>query len=426
MALEVYGGDVRVIATIEEIERVAGQLRVVSQLARQLLFDPAWILTPNPFHYAAVHSVANGAEHLSHRCEIAKQNYIDVEIGNTSVISRAGDEITHAIEWVAPIATSSPVGALFFGASALSLTAGSAALGFLWGTSPARVESVRSAIGFAPSILGAKSSQGLIARLNTNLAFLGVPTETATTVTPGRVTSSYAAGNLQQHVQRLGGAYSSSASGITIESYQIQGGRQFVVYVPGTQSPAMVGVIPAPAAQRGNPFDVSSNLSAMARPGLAASERGVQLALSAVGAGSRPNDRVLFVGHSQGALISANIASQPQRYQVSGLISVAGPISHLNLKGVPTIALEHNDDPVPALSGPRNPLTIDLVTVRAPSGTNDLISAHAVTGYTNLAAYADSSPDPGLARVMQEMGVAPQSNGSSQQFLLNRTEPVRD
>lgn len=426
MALEVYGGDVRVIATVEEIERVAGQLRVVSQLARQLLFDPAWILAPNPYQYAAVHSVANGAEQLSHRCELAKQNYIDVEIGNTLALSHAGSDITRAMQWVAPLAMSSPVASLIFGAGVFSLTAGSAALGFLGGTSSTQVELARNAIGFAPSLLGANSSQSLIAKLNANLSFLGVPTETAATATAGKVTSARAATTLQQHLQRLERAYTNPSSGITVESYSVQGGRQFVVYVPGTQSMAMVGVIPASQANRGNPFDLRSNLSAMGQPGLAASERGVQLALSAAGAGSRPNDRVLFVGHSQGALISGNIASQPQPYRVSGFISVAGPISHLDLKGVPTIALEHTDDPVPALSGPRNPLTIDMVTVRAPSGANDLISAHAVTGYSNLASYADSSPDAGLARVMREMGPAPQSTGSSQQFLLSRTEPVRD
>jgi hypothetical protein len=120
--------------------------------------------------------------------------------------------------------------------------------------------------------------------------------------------------------------------------------RQFVVYLPGTQQWS-------PIATR-NPLDLGSNLQAFSGAGRAGSERAVSLAMRQAGIGKLPSDRVLFVGFSQGALIGANLASTAQSYKVTGLVSLGGPISQVQLpQNLPVLALEHKADPVPKLDG---------------------------------------------------------------------------
>lgn len=118
--------------------------------------------------------------------------------------------------------------------------------------------------------------------------------------------------------------------------------RQFVVYLPGTQQWS-------PLTNR-NPMDLGSDLQAFAGAGRAGSERAVALAMRQAGIGKNPSDRVLFVGFSQGALVGANLAATAKNYQVSGLVSLGGPINQVQLpRSVPVLALEHKSDPVPML-----------------------------------------------------------------------------
>jgi pimeloyl-ACP methyl ester carboxylesterase len=207
-------------------------------------------------------------------------------------------------------------------------------------------------------------------------------------------------------------------------------GRQFVVYVPGTQSAALAGRMP---------LDMRSNLKAMATPGLAASERAVLGALGQLGAGR--SDSVLLVGHSQGALIASNIAATPQLFRVSGLISIGGPIAHHNFdvsnsanslnpdhRAAPTIAIEHLNDPVPALSGRANPLTENLVTVQREIPAQNLVEAHAMAGYRQTAALADIDADPGLTRLRGLINgqLANLGDGTEYRFELIREPAARN
>jgi pimeloyl-ACP methyl ester carboxylesterase len=165
----------------------------------------------------------------------------------------------------------------------------------------------------------------------------------------------------------------------------------------------------------------------MATPGLAASERAVLGALGQLGAGR--SDSVLLVGHSQGALIASNIAATPQPFRVSGLISVGGPIAHHSARQpTPTIAIEHLNDPVPALSGRANPLTENLVTVQREIPAQNLVEAHAMAGYRQTAALADIDIDPGLTRVRGLIGgqLANLGAGTEYRFELIREPAARN
>jgi hypothetical protein len=419
--LEIVGADVKVVATLEEIDRVGAQLRLVQGNCQQALDSIDWLQQLDVGLRMRLLEVAHEAGQLAVRCAMARDQYHDVEIGNTSVIARTTESLTGTLDGISGVAAANPILAGFRMVTSFGLTVGTAIAGGLFGAGSTQTESIRAAAQFAPRIFGTQSPQTMLQRLGMNLRSLGVATETANYVLPGTMRETRPASSVAEHWQRLTAAYHAPTSGVVVERYQIATGRQFVVYVPGTQSAGLGGVFPATAAKRHNPLDLRSNLNAMAAPGLAASELALSRALQVAGAGTKAGDRVLFVAHSQGALISANLASTPQPYRVSGLISVAGPISHLKLDGVPTLALEHTDDPVPALSGSRNPLTMDLVTVRAPSGLDGLIAAHSVVGYKEMANAVDASQDASLRTILDRIGPIDATSGTAQEFVLRRT-----
>ena len=188
---------------------------------------------------------------------------------------------------------------------------------------------------------------------------------------------------------------------VVIERY----GNNFVAYVPGTQTWSPIGL--------GNPIDFTSNLQAMKGPGLAASERGVQLALAE--AGATASSAILLVGHSQGGMVGANIALKDKR--VKGLVTFGAPISQLaeQIK-VPTVAIQHKNDVVPKLGLKANPLLENMVTVERvlpiTTPVAAVLEAHDVSNYAKTAQLADESQEVGLKRVREQV-LAPFGAGGS-------------
>ncbi|MEY4980878.1 MAG: hypothetical protein RL174_216 [Actinomycetota bacterium] len=179
----------------------------------------------------------------------------------------------------------------------------------------------------------------------------------------------------------------------------------FLAYVPGTQ------VWSATAGE--NPFDATSNVAAMANPNLAATERGLEQALALAGAGA--GARVLLVGHSQGGIISANLATRsgfhffkgpaPEtKFKVVGLLTAGAPIGHLrNQMNVPTMSIEHSNDLVPKLDGQLNPNRSNWVTAtRALQGANPL-QAHELKNYVETAKLVDQAQDSGAKLIREKI-----------------------
>ena len=127
-------------------------------------------------------------------------------------------------------------------------------------------------------------------------------------------------------------------------------------------------------------------------------------------AGVRPDDPVLLVGHSQGALDAVRLA-QRGGFDVRGVVTLGGPTGQLVLPDdVPELSVEHEEDPVPSLAG--LPATgaagLHRLVVRrslygggAPPGPPVLpfgagAQPHALTAYRETLALADESPDPRL------------------------------
>ena len=185
---------------------------------------------------------------------------------------------------------------------------------------------------------------------------------------------------------------------------------RYVVYIPGTQSWA-----PRPGT---NPFDLTSNLSAISKTGFAGSERAVALAMTQAGIG--PDSKVLLVGHSQGGMVAANIST---RFAGSSVLTFGSPLGQLTGKLIaPTLSVEHERDPVPKLDSRPNPLAANWVTVRHALAGGDPIAQHEMAGYLGTALSIDDQPaDEGLAKIRKQIaGFAGESAGQAYFFEVKR------
>lgn len=185
---------------------------------------------------------------------------------------------------------------------------------------------------------------------------------------------------------------------------------RYVVYIPGTQS-----WTPRPGT---NPFDLTSNLSAISKTGFAGSERAVALAMTQAGIGH--DSKVLLVGHSQGGMVAANIST---RFAGSKVLTFGSPLGQLSGKlTATTMSVEHERDPVPKLDSQPNPLAINWVTVRQELAGIDPIAQHEMAGYLSTALAIDAQPaEEGLDRIRQQIvGFAGETAGQAYFFELKR------
>ncbi|MDH2443649.1 lipase family protein [Amnibacterium sp. CER49] len=196
---------------------------------------------------------------------------------------------------------------------------------------------------------------------------------------------------------------------IRIEAYgDPSGGRRFIVYLAGT-----VSFSPDSGDE---PFDARADLEGVAgRP--SDSERAVLQAMREAGVGE--DDPVLLVGHSQGALVATRIA-QSSGLRVAGVVTLGGPTGQIALpEDVPVLAIEHDDDLVPALPGlpaageagrrrivvQRSAAGDTLPTMPGTVGFGPGLPTHAVASYVLTTALAERSGDPRVDRFRH--GLAP-------------------
>lgn len=177
------------------------------------------------------------------------------------------------------------------------------------------------------------------------------------------------------------------------------GRRAWVVEIPGTQEWS-----PVPGR---NPADLTADVAALGRASTAAAAtvvRALELAGAAVG------EPVLLAGHSLGGMLAAGLASDAaftRRFRVTHVVTAGSPVAGFPVQpGVAVLALEHDDDLVPALDGAPNPDRADWVTARsAPDRGRDPSRAHDSHGYAGTGALVDASLDPSL--VAWRAGLAP-------------------
>ena len=183
-----------------------------------------------------------------------------------------------------------------------------------------------------------------------------------------------------------------------LETTRGDGGSAWVVVVPGTQEWS-----PRAGA---NPFDVTTDVRAVTGEATVAAA-GVAAALAlARGRSGRatPEDPVMLVGHSQGGILAAALASDPgfrRDHRVTHVVTSGSPVALFPVPSTTRVlSLEHADDPVPRLDLTPNPAGAGWVTVVTPAqdGPVDL-GRHRLDGYVGTVRVAEDAPRgtvPGL------------------------------
>jgi hypothetical protein len=178
------------------------------------------------------------------------------------------------------------------------------------------------------------------------------------------------------------------AAQIRIEEYE----SGYVVYLGGTIDS---GINP-----QGEPWDMTSNISAIAQLDSGSYNAAV---LAMREAGITAEDNVILVGHSQGGLVAAQLAASGD-YRVSDVVTVGAPLHQVELPAeVNLVAIEHAEDVIPSLSGVAAPAAVatHMTVTRslfahstAPRG--GLLPAHNLSRYIETAAVMDRSGDSKL------------------------------
>lgn len=215
---------------------------------------------------------------------------------------------------------------------------------------------------------------------------------------------------------------------LRLERFPLPDGRsRWIVYVCGT-----ITFSPASGPE---PFDLRSDVVGVDGR-RSDSERAVVAAM--LRAGVRPDDPVLLVGHSQGALDAVRVA-QRGTFDVQGVVTLGGPTGQLLLPDdVPELSVEHDEDVVPALGGlaatgagglHRLVVRRSLYGGGPPPGPPLVPFAagakpHALTAYRETLAGADASDDPRIAAF--ERRLRPFLTAADGRIVLVRADrPVR-
>lgn len=177
-----------------------------------------------------------------------------------------------------------------------------------------------------------------------------------------------------------------------VEVARGDGGSAWVVVVPGTQEWS-------PRAG-GNPFDLTTDVRAVTGSSTVAAA-GVAAALGAARSRAGPRstvaDPVVLVGHSQGGILAAALASDPgfaRRNRVGHLVTSGSPVGLFPVPSTTRVlSVERGDDPVPRLDLSPNPDRSSWVTVRT-TGQGPPVDArsHRLEGYVATLRAAEGAP----------------------------------
>lgn len=386
MELDIYGGDARIIATRDELLRISGNLMLAaSQLRDAPLAMPTLFLDflPNPLPNlqlaVQLPPVIEQLERLSNSCQVAAESYFSSEAQINHILQDLFRPLSDAAGLL-PLAN--PISLAM--SDVVSRTGAALAIvGLVAGPSLGGTQLVAQGARVIAHSAGHQTPAAMLAAASP----LAIAGGSAMLLKTNLVQQS---GSLGSVAGALKTGYWSPAGSIRIQSFPEGSGRALVVLIPGTQNFSPLG---------SNPLNITSNLGVFSGSG-SPSQNAVTAALKQVGAG--PNDRVIFVGHSQGGIIGANLAATTQPYRVAGLVTLGSPIAQLNLK-VPTISIQHQQDPIPLLSGTTNPMRENWVTISTGVEYDNLVQAHHITSYAETASQAMLSDNPGLQNVLNEM-----------------------
>ncbi|WP_420829115.1 alpha/beta hydrolase [Bifidobacterium miconisargentati] len=213
---------------------------------------------------------------------------------------------------------------------------------------------------------------------------------------------------------------------IAIQRYEKEDGESaWLVTVPGTDG------------QADSPFDWEQNAELMsADPEQRRQADSVRLVIEAMRqAGIGEDDEVAIVGHSQGGIVAASIASDWQdEFNVKHIVTAGSPIAnHPVPEGTWVTSVEIEDELVAALDGASNPATPNWLTIsgsvsQAPQGTESVINPDGScnpgsTPITGVTPY-DATPVAGGATSGKEISHWLQYHQAAYQDSLNQGNPA--
>lgn len=385
MSLDSYGGDPQVLATRTEIQRVGNEasaaIRILETQSNSLsgLYSP---VKASVFHLE-VAGILPAINRFAASCQVAAEAYFSTETRISRELAAGLPRMLQENPWLASLL--SPL--LSLGTTSFALAVALSGGKLL--NSPVSLQLAQQLVAMSPS---ARS-------LDTALDRTGLIRETG--VSAKLYAQSRPASpplSLAVLARRLAATGSLGKPYIRIERYLVGGGvSRWVVYVPGTQDWSLRG--------SRNPLDMASNIKAMSSANLAGSERAVVLAMKQVGI--KAGEQVLLVGHSQGGIVAANIASQKQKFKVAGLVTFGSPIARISTpRTKAVIAVQHTNDLVPTLSGMSQPLLANRAVVQKtfqlPSDAKP-VAAHNMSNYVKTAGEADISTNSGLAKMRAQI-----------------------
>jgi hypothetical protein len=182
-----------------------------------------------------------------------------------------------------------------------------------------------------------------------------------------------------------------------VEEYRApDGGRRFVAYLGGMQT-----LDPRTGREE---FGPASATAALATEGGSA-VRAAEAALREAGVAA--DDEVYVVGYSMGGILARSVGDDPA-FHVTHELTFGSPLGQLPMRaGIDGVAVEHTDDPVPALGGVRSSAgdAGDDVVVRAPAygptASAGPLDAHQLPTYRATAAEMDASRSPRLGEARE-------------------------
>jgi pimeloyl-ACP methyl ester carboxylesterase len=182
-----------------------------------------------------------------------------------------------------------------------------------------------------------------------------------------------------------------------VELEAADGGSAWVLVLPGTQQWGPAG--------GANPFDLTTDVRAVTGEATVAAA-GVLAALDlarARGVPGRGDGPVLVVGHSQGGVLAAALASDPEvvaTRHLTHVLTTGAPVGGFPVADrVRVLSVERAEDPVPALDLTPNPARATWVTVRAGHGLPLDVGQHGTADYVETTRAVSGAPAavPGVA-----------------------------
>lgn len=185
---------------------------------------------------------------------------------------------------------------------------------------------------------------------------------------------------------------------VRIETVTVAGTERYVVYLPGTDDMSVV-----PGGGR-TARDMLTNYQLLGGLDSSYSE-GVTAVMREAGLAGR---EVMLVGHSQGGMVAAALAADPDfrsEFRVQQVLTAGSPTAQVTAlpEQVSALHLENRGDAVPLLDGERTPDQPNRVSVVFDAGTTDVVANHSMDNYVHGAGAVDDSRDGSLRDALERM-----------------------